>query len=312
MLNTEMKMLRRLAALLAVTLVAACGGGGGSSGTSSFSNAASGAADTTAANLDLLLSAATIDNSGAASITATATATTAVGQALSGVPVTFSVDNKAIFSVAGTATAANGQLSATVLPGSDPSNRIVTVTVTSGSLTKSASFAVTGAKLTGTVITVNPAPGSTGNRVDFRLINANSNPIVGQTITVTAGSLAPVTGVTGAAGDYTYTYTAPTTPGPLDITATAGGTSSTQTVTIASVATVPMAGCPATGACPSPVPVLSASVSANPSVIATNTPSTNNRTEIRALFVGPANTPVQNVRVRFDLAGDPASIGGKF
>lgn len=302
--------------VLALCGLTACGGGGGNSGTSPFSSAAgctasaasaaSGAASSctslVAANLDLQLDVATIDNSGAASVKATATATTASGQALSGVPVSFSVDNSGIFSVAGTATDSTGKLTATVLPGSDPSNRLITVTATSGGLSKSASFAVTGAKLTGTPIPVNVLPGSTGNRVDFRLVNANGSPMIGQPISVSAGALAVVTGTTGGAGDFTYTYAAPTTTGPLDIVATAGGVTNTQTVTVASVSAVP----------PAPIPVLSASVSANPSVVATNTATTNNRTEIRALFVGASNMPVPNVRVRFDLAGDPSSIGGSF
>ena len=37
---------------------------------------------------------------------------------------------------------------------------------------------------------------------------------------------------------------------------------------------------------------------------------TSNRSELRALFVGAGNAPVQNVRVRFDLAGDANNIGG--
>jgi hypothetical protein len=302
MTNLGTKMLKRLAAFVAVSFIAACGGGGGSSGSSPFGSGQSAPTGPTAANLVLQLDSATIDNSGAASVKATATATTASGQAVTGVPVTFSVDNKAIFSVDGSATGPNGQVVATVSPGPDPSNRIVTVTAMSGSLTATASFAVTGAKLTGTAVPVNVLPGSSGNRVDFRLVNANETPIAGQPFSVSAGSLPTVTGVTGAAGNFSYTYTAPTVTGPLDITASAGGVTNTQTVTVASVSSVP----------PAPIPVLSASVSANPSVVATNTSTTNNRTEIRALFVGANNTPVPNVRVRFDLEGDVSSVGGSF
>ena len=193
--------------VLALCGLTACGGGGGNSGTSPFASAAgcsaaaasaaSGAGSSctslVAANLDLQLDVATIDNSGAATVKATATATTASGQAVSGVPVSFSVDNKGSFSVTGTATDATGKLTATVSPGSDPSNRLITVTATSGSLTKTASFAVTGAKLTGTPIPVNVLPGSTGNRVDFRLVNGNGSPMIGQAISVSAGAL-PVGG----------------------------------------------------------------------------------------------------------------------
>ena len=59
--------------------------------------------------------------------------------------------------------------------------------------------------------------------------------------------------------------------------------------------------------------IASASVSANPSVVAVNPTGTEaNRSEIRVLFLGANNLPVPNVRVNFDLNGDPNSIGGKF
>ena len=59
-------------------------------------------------------------------------------------------------------------------------------------------------------------------------------------------------------------------------------------------------------------PIQSASVSANPSVVSTNTTASNNQTQIRALFVGLNNAPIQNVRVLFDLNGDANSVGGTF
>jgi len=65
----------------------------------------------------------------------------------------------------------------------------------------------------------------------------------------------------------------------------------------------------------SPVPpgsILSASVSANPSVVSVNTTTTNNQAAIRALFLTANNLPIKDVRVRFDLDGDVNSIGGTF
>ena len=61
---------------------------------------------------------------------------------------------------------------------------------------------------------------------------------------------------------------------------------------------------------PAAIAVQSASLAASPSVIPVNSGSTSNRSELRALFLGAGNAPVQNVRVRFDLAGDVNSIGG--
>ena len=93
------------------------------------------------------------------------------------------------------------------------------------------------------------------------------------------------------------------TAGNLDIAATSGGSTATTTVVVQSIA----------GAIP-PVTtaILSASVSANPSVVSTNSDGTSNQTQIRALFVGANNQPIKNVRVVFDLDGDVNSIGGTF
>jgi hypothetical protein len=178
------------------------------------------------------------------------------------------------------------------------------VTAVSGTLSATAAFAISGAKLTSVPVPAIVVPGSTGNRVDFKLIDANSTAMAGQAVSVQAGSLPVVTGVTDTNGSFAYTYSAPATAGALDVVATAGGVSTTQTVQVQ-----------ATGSNNIPVavgPVRSASVSANPSVVSTNTASTNNRIEIRALFVGANNAPIKNVRVRFDLAGDAASVGGEF
>ena len=300
-----MKLLNRITTLLLASLLASCGGGDG--GASLYGGGGTGGGTTpatTASKLVLTLSASSILNTGAATVTATATATSAAGQVVTDVPVAFAVDNNAVFTAAGNKTGATGTLAATVSIGSDRSNRVVTVTATSGDLVATAAFAVSGAKLTGTPIPAIVAPNSTGNRVDFQLVDANGTPIAGQAVTITAGSLGTATGTTGTAGDYSYAYTAPATAGALDIVATAGGVSNTQTVQVQSSgsSTIP----------PVTTPVLSASISANPSVVSTNTASTNNRIEIRALFVGASNAPVKNVRVRFDLAGDAASVGGTF
>jgi hypothetical protein len=296
---------------------ASCGGGGGSAGTSPFGSggtvaagcAATGASAASApagcaaaASLTLDLDATSIQNTGAATVKATAMATTAAGQALSGIPISFSVDSGATFTQSSAATSASGTSIATVSIGSDPSNRLITVTAQSGSLSVSKTFAVTGSTLTATGSAI-VAPGSATNQVIFRLTNANSAGVANQPITIVAGALGTTTGTTDNNGNYTYTYTAPAAPGSIDIVGSAGGVSKTLTVLVqAGAGSIP----PAVG------PISSASVSANPSVVSTNTSSTDNRTEIRALFVGPGNASIARVRVRFDLNGDVNNIGGTF
>ncbi|MCY7290201.1 MAG: hypothetical protein LH624_18645, partial [Cryobacterium sp.] len=291
-------ILRALLAASSLAALVSCGGGG-DPGTSPFDPNAGGPS---ASNLTLVLSSSSINNSGAQTVTATATASTSGGQTLTGIAVSFSVDNGASFTQGSATTGANGQSTAVISIGANPSNRVITVRATSGNLSATAPFAVTGSLVTVTGSAI-VAPGSTGNQVIFRLTNTNGAGIPGQDISVVAGTLGTTTGTTDTSGSYTYTYTAPTTAGSLDIVGTSGGASQSLTVLVQSGAGSIL---PAVG------PINSASVSANPSVVATNTASTNNRTEIRALFVGAGNAAIPRVRVRFDLANDANNVGGTF
>jgi len=308
-MNTLQKFLTTM--IVAVGL-AACGGGDEHAGTSPFGTSAAGCSSSsassasgscaTAASLTLALDTASIQNTGAATVKATATATTAAGQALAGIPVSFTVDNGATFTQSASATGTDGTSVATVSTGADPSNRLITVTATSGSLSATRTFVVTGSVLTATGSAI-VLPSSANNQVIFRLTNANGTGVANQPITIDGGVLGVTTASTDVNGNYTYTYTAPASAGSLDIVGSAGGVSKTLTVLI-------QAG--AGGIAPAVGPINSASVSANPSVVSTNSASTNNRTEIRALFIGAGNAAVPRVRVRFDLNGDPNNIGGTF
>lgn len=255
-----------------------------------------------AADMTLVLDKISIGNTGGDKVTATVTAVDAQRNVIAGIPVAFTTtDAGATVAVQNGTTNASGQAIATVNSGADKSNRLITVVATSGALTKTATFQVLGAKLVGTALPQQPTAGSAGNRIDYRLSDVNQNPMTFMPITVSGPGLVPATGQTDASGAYTYTYTAPTTAGPIDITATAGGVSTVNTVTVpSSSSTVPTA-------TPS---VVSASLSANPTVVSVNTTTTTNRSEIRALFLAANNATVKNVRVRFDLNGDPNSIGG--
>ncbi len=304
-----MKILHLCLALLCTLALASCGGGGGDTGTATFGGGSgSGTGDATggvvvpvAADLSIVLSATTVSNAGTESVTATVTAVDAARNALSGIPVTVSVDNGGVAVVSAATTDTTGKVTAAIGIGADRSNRVISVTATSGSIVRVAAFQVTGAKLLATLLPAVVAP-STAAQVQYRLVDVNSNPMVGQAVSVSGAGVTAAQGVTGSNGEYTFAYTSPAAAGNLDLTATAGGVSLVQTVVVQSGAgTIPA------------VPggsVQSASVSANPSVVAINTSTTNNRAEIRALFQGSANAPIPNVRVRFDLNGDSNSVGG--
>ncbi len=291
------KLKNWLACLASATLVAC--GGGGSAGDTLFG----GGGSKTASDLTLTLSpSAILSNSGTASVTATVTAVDANRATVSGIAVTLSVDSGATVKTSGTLTDTSGQVSGTVSIGDDKSNRTITVTAISGSLTRSAVIQVTGSKINATVLGAVLSPGQAGS-VQYRLVDANGNPIAGKTIVVTGPGGVQTSATTGSNGEYDYAFTAPATSGPLEIRASAAGAERVDTV---SVSSGPGAIPPATTLVRSP------SVSANPSVVAINSGSTNNRAEIRALFLSDLNAPVKNIRVRFDLDGDKNSIGGVF
>jgi hypothetical protein len=254
-----------------------------------------------AADLSLSLSASSLSNNGSSTVTATAVAVDARRNALAGIPVTFTVDNSAVAVVSGSFSNASGAVVANVGVGADRSNRVVTVTASSGTLTRSASFVVTGAALTATYAPLIDA-GSLNNAIEFRLVDANSSPMSAQKVTVFAPGLAPATGTTDLNGKYVYRYNAAHIAGTLSFTATAAGDSRVVDVQIrAGTGSVPAA---------QELP-RSASLTPTPSVVTVNPlGSTANQVELRALFLGANNQPLSNVRARFDLAGNSSSSDG--
>lgn len=255
-----------------------------------------------AADLSLELSASTLNNSGTAVVVARAVAVDSNRNAVAGIPITFRVDNSAVAVVSSPVTNDAGVVQANVTIGADRSNRIVTVTASSGTLTRSASFRVIGADLSAVFAPLVTA-GTPNNQVEFRLTDVNALAMVDQPITVSSPGLPTVSGRTDFNGRFVYTYTAPTTPGQLEITATAAGDSELVAITVQA---------PGTGAVPPADTVpLSASVSANPSVVSVNTVGSRaNQTELRALFLGPDNKPIPRIRVRFDLDGNRSNTDG--
>jgi hypothetical protein len=302
-----MKTLKWLTAVLVSAVVCACGGGGGNSGTSPFGGG-SGPDSSATAELLLELSKSTVVNTGSDSVIVTATALDAGRATLSGAKVVVSADNDAIVTSPSETTGADGKLQSTLTIGSNRANRVVNVTVTSGGVTKTATVQVLGASLTATALPVVVAPSASG-KIQYRLLDQAKNPMVGQDIQVVAVGLTPsnATGKTGVNGDFEFAYTAPAAPGSFEVVATAGGatTDPPTTISVQAASTVPNADMSQ---------VTSTSVSANPSVVGTNVSasSASNISTIRALVLGSSNTPIQNVRVRFDLNGDVNTIGGTF
>lgn len=255
----------------------------------------------TADDLTLVLSAPSLTNGGSSTITATVTAVDRNRNVVPGIPVTISVDASATASVSGTVTSAAGVVTAAIGIGADRSNRVVTVTATSGTLVRTASFSVTGAKLT---VSASPlvVAGSAGNVIEYTLVDFNALAMVDQPITVTGNGLPTQSGRTDLNGKFRYTYAAPAASGTLTVLASAAGDQRSQVVTV-SAATSSVA--------PADEVPQSASVSPTPSVVTVNVPgSSTNQSELRVLFLGANNKPIPRVRVRFDLAGNGNTTDG--
>ena len=268
-----------------------------------------------AADLSLELSASTLNNVGTNTVVATATAVDANRNVLAGIPVTMRVDSSALVAVSASTTNAQGRVLGTVSLGSDRSNRVVTVTATSGALTRSASFTVIGARLTASFAPRVSA--GVSDRIEFSLVDANALPMAAQSITVNASNGATASGTTDGNGKYSFNYTAPAVPGTLTITAAAAGTTRDLSVEVSSGAVPPVA---------SDLSVRSASLTATPSVVTINATSTSeNQSELRALFSGRNNTsgqdnvPIPRVRASFQILnntdgtlGAVTWVGGTF
>ena len=293
-----------LTALLLLALVGCGGGAGSSSGTAVVGGGgSSGGTTAVAADLTLALSAGTLKNSGTDTLVVTATAVDANRNTVSGISVALAVDSGAIVRASSKTTDTNGQVTGTIGVGDDPANRTITVTATSGDLTRTRVIQVIGAKIIATALPQTLLPSARGE-VQFRLVDSSDNPIANKTITVTGPGGVQTTDKTLTNGDYTFKYDAPSTAGNLEIRASAAGVETVVSVLVQA----------ASGGIPNAVgTVQSGSLAANPSVVAVNAAgSTINRTELRALFLAPLNLPIGNIRVAFDMDGDKQSIGGSF
>lgn len=235
--------------------LAACGGGGGSAG----SNPNQPTTNTPkAAALNLVFSTGSIPSSGTASsnVTVTVTATDANNNVVSGVPVQFSV-NSGTIAVTNATTNSAGQSVATLAIGSDKSNRTITVTAKSGTITATQSINVVGTKITANASGASVAFGAT-EIITIVLTDSAGQPVASAPVTVSSQAGNAITPtkfsgtasnpLTGTDGSITVNVTGSKSD---TITVSALGASTTTSFTVAS-ATLNMAIVdPATGQAPS-------------------------------------------------------------
>ncbi len=134
-----------IALVLSFSLVA-CGGGGGGAGSSSGSSSGSGSSTSTASSIEVLSSANSLLSGDATGITISAVLKDKSNNVLTSQNVAFSASSGNLSSVSAT-TGTNGRATAVLVAGSDRSNRDITVTVSSGSISGKVVVPVTGTAL---------------------------------------------------------------------------------------------------------------------------------------------------------------------
>ena len=312
-----MTSLRRFSAILALLALAACGGGGGDSGSSGFSGGGSGGGPggsggpggtATAADLVLVLSSSTISNSGLESISATATALDANRNAVANVPVVLSVNNEAIVTPSGTVSDTAGLLKGTVGIGANTSLRTITVTATSGTLSRTAALQVqasTGASGQASLalaISSNVVTANAQSTVTATLRNAQNLPIPGRLVLLNSvrslSTLSADSALTDANGVATITVR-PLTGGlsgadEIQATSTVIAASGANTVLNASV------GFNVTAATPT--------ISVALSPVTTTLRASTSPVDFVATVRDDRGTPVANQVVAFSAAGGLASV----
>jgi hypothetical protein len=247
------------------------------------------------ANFVLLLDRSTLVNSGTTTAKVTAIAVDANNNVVPGAIVSVSSDSNTVFTPGSTITDSAGQFTGQIGIGGDKSNRQVLVTAVINGLTKQTSLLVTGTQLKIQASPAAPSPGQSAT-VTVTALDAASNPIANVPITLggTIPSLQGVKLVTGLTGTASMTFAAPTNAGVYNVNASGYGVSSGDYQVQVFSTAVPAAVLPAGS---SALPSLAAS----PNVLATNSPnSSTNRSTLRFLFLDQTNTPIKNVRVRFD------------
>lgn len=302
-------------ALSCAALLSACGGGGGDPGTPLNGGNNPNPTTATVTQLRMTLDTSTVNNGAMSNVTATVTTLNANSQAVSGATVAYSIqdqsasstDVSAFIQTATTTTGDNGSSTAEVNLGSDKSNRVVTITATSGGRSISRTINVRGSVISASAETQVDAGAS--KTIVFTVQDSNNNGIADTPIVIEAAAsgLGTRSVKTDSNGSYSYTYTVPNSPGnTIVFNVSAAGTSKQYGVAIKAPSTV------------LPAPDLSNGVTpalqVNPNVIAVNTlGSSANRQQVVATFENSSGQPIANMRVIFKLAGaNAAAVGGEF
>lgn len=310
-----MKAIKFLFATLALLLIASCSGGGGSSGsniaTGTTSQSGAGAVGGTStatltasapvSDLVVSLDKSIVNNNAPTAVQLTVQAVDASRNAVvsaTGVITLIDIAGGSSLSGGPFVTDSAGQFIANITTGSNKTNRVVTLKITAGGVTKDTAFNIVGSTLNISLIPGSPIPGSTAT-LEVTALDSSLSPIAGESVALSG--FTEINGqskITSLQGKATFVFNVPATPGAFSVNAAAVGATAIKSFQVLSPGTVDPT--PAIG------PILSKSLSANPAVIGVNASGSINRAQLRALFLTTGNRPVQNVRVRFEIIPGPS------
>ena len=186
------------------------------------------------ASIDLLPSANTLPSAAGSTVTFLVTVKDASNNTVPGQTVTFRASSGNLVVPTPAVTGASGSLANVALsPGSDASLRVITVTASVGSVTKSITIPVVGT----TVSISGPGStlmGSTGLAYALKAVDSAGKPIPGATLTLSSflgNPIAPQSTTTDVAGAASVSYTA-TVAGTDTLTVSGLGASASTSVTV--------------------------------------------------------------------------------
>ncbi len=220
------------AGLLVAGLVA-CGGGGSSSGTPAGTTPGTGTTVIPAASIDLSASASLLATAGG-TLTITAVVKSATNSSLAGQAIAFSATSGALQGAVAV-TDANGAATVTLSPGTDRSDRVITVTAASSGATGVINIPVTGSTLT-LAGSSSLLVSSGTNSYTLRALDSAGAGISGATLAVRSAlgnTVSPATVVTDATGSAQVSYT-PTIAGSDSLLAAGLGMTATLAVSVSS------------------------------------------------------------------------------
>lgn len=239
-----MSFLSRILSIVTLLAVSACGGGGGDAGDPPFgSGTDTGSTGSSVAVLDIQLSAATVPNTGAETVTAKVTALSSSRVAVSGAAVTLTADSGIVTVTgdSGSTTDSNGQVVATVAIGADHSNRTITLTASSNGVSQTTQLLVVNATsgngpasieliASGTAVQTS----SDGLVIRAFVKDANNNALAAQTVTFSTdtGTLSGISSETDSTGVAAATLSAGANKANRTATVTVASGTVSSTITL--------------------------------------------------------------------------------